>query len=228
MNEPAPLPDDLLEYLDAAREPEPVPAATKARLFASLGPFLPPGGGGGSPTGDAGGGPSSIGGPSIGGATAAAGATTGLLQGKLAVAVVSAMIGALGGATVHATFAPPRTVVVSSPVAASVVTPVEQPAVTAVAAAQAAEPAPSASVAVASASSLPSEAPALRKSSMRAERILLEAANAALMRGDHATAIGSLQQHARTYPRGELAQERDILMAQAAKLKAANKGSAPR
>jgi TolA-binding protein len=63
---------------------------------------------------------------------------------------------------------------------------------------------------------------------MRAERILLEAANAALMRGDHATASASLQEHARTYPRGELAQERNILIAQAAKLKAADKGSAPR
>jgi hypothetical protein len=219
MNEPAPLPDDLLEYLDAARDPEPAPLATKERLLVRLGPFLPPGGGGGP----------SIGGPSIGAATTAASATSSWLQGKLVVAAVSAMIGAIGGATVHATFAPQRTVVVSTPVDASVAPPLELAPVVSVAAAPSVEvPPPSISVAVASASSLPSEAPALRKSSMRAERILLEAANAALIRGDYATATVSLREHARTYPRGELAQERDILMAQAAKLLAADKGSAPR
>ena len=58
---------------------------------------------------------------------------------------------------------------------------------------------------------------------MRAERVLLEAANAALMRGDHATALASLREHARLYPRGELAPERDILISQATKLKAAEK-----
>jgi hypothetical protein len=63
---------------------------------------------------------------------------------------------------------------------------------------------------------------------MRAERILLEAANAALLRGDHAAAIASLRKHERRYPRGELVQERDVLMAQAKKLSAADEGSAPR
>jgi hypothetical protein len=63
---------------------------------------------------------------------------------------------------------------------------------------------------------------------MRAERILLEAANAALLRGDHAAALASLRKHERRYPRGELVQERDVLMAQAKKLSAADEGSTPR
>ena len=217
--EPPPLPDDLLEYLDAARDPEPTSPATKDRLFARLIPLIPPGGGGG---GDGGGG-SPVG---DGGATAAA-AAAGALKGKLVVAAVSVMIGAVGGAGMHATFAPPKTVYVPTPVSSPVVTAMAAPPAVSVAEAPSAEaPVPSASVAVAP-SGAPIEPAGARKSTMRAERILLEAANAAIIRGDYAAAIASLQQHKQSYPRGELAQERDILMAQANKLKT-DKGPAPR
>lgn len=227
MKEPEPprLPDDLLDYLTAAREPEPASPATKERLLARLVPLLPPGGGGGSPTGDGGG-------PSTGAesaATTAAGATAGALKGKLVVAAVSAMIGAVGGAGMHATFAPPKPLVASVPVSASVAPSIELPPVSSVAEVTSAEAAsPSASVAIAPPPSASNESLGPRKSTMRAERILLEAANAALMRGDYGAAIASLQQHKQTYPRGELAQEREILMGQAMKLKASDKGSAPR
>ncbi len=224
MNEPVPPPldDDLREYLDAAREPEPTSPATKERLFARLVPFLPPeGGGGGGAPGDGGAGPA-IG----GGAATAAGAASGLLQGKLVVAAVSALIGAVGGATMHATFAPPNTVTVVTTVTATGAPPLEVSPAPSIAPVPSVEaPAPSASVAAAP--SVSNEPSGPRKSTMRAERILLEAANAAIIRGDYAAAIASLQQHKQSYPRGELAQERDILMAQANKLKA-EKGPAPR
>ncbi len=232
MTEPDRLPDDLLDYLNAAREPEPVAPETRARLLARIGPLLPPDGGG-TPGGDGGAGPvpgAESAGPALGAggaATTAATAGAGFFQGKLAVAAVSAILGAAGGATMHATFAPPKTVIVSATVAATSAPPSDLPLAPASALAAPSEeaPAPSASVAVAPPSSASAEVPGVRKSTMRAERILLEAANAAIIRGDYAAAIASLQQHKQTYPRGELAQERDILMAQANKLKAA--GSPP-
>lgn len=248
MNEPAPLPDDLLAYLDAAREPEPTPPATKERLLARLGPFLPPTGGGGTPT-DGGGGdasPGSLdGGAALGsggagasgataassaaaGSTAAAGATAAIGHGKWIIATVSALLGAGGGAAMHATFAPERTVtvVVSAPVAAG--TSVAPLVVSPSASAEASAEAPPSATLAASAPTSAGEPAAPRKSSLRAERILLEAANAALMRGDHAAALASLRQHARTYPKGDLAQERELLMAQATRLQQPDKGSAPR
>jgi hypothetical protein len=48
------------------------------------------------------------------------------------------------------------------------------------------------------------------------------------LRGDHAAALAALRKHERRYPRGELVQERDVLMAQAKKLGAADEGSTPR
>jgi hypothetical protein len=223
MNEPAPLPDDLLEYLDAARETEVPSAAMRDRMLLRLGPLLPPIGGGGSSGGDVGGGPATDGASTSGGSLQGASATTtsGLLQGKLAVAIVSGMIGAGGGAAVHATFAPPRTVV-SAPATTAIPRIEIRPVVMAAPTVSAEVPAPSASAS----SSLPADAPLVRKSSMRAERILLEAANAAIIRGDYATAIASLQLHKQRYPRGELAQERDILLSQATKRNSL-KGSGP-
>jgi TolA-binding protein len=218
--EPAPLPDDLLDYVAAAREPEPASAETKERLWARLGPLIPPAGGG-SPTGDGGVGPTTGGAESV--ATTAVTGASGVLQGKVVVAAISAILGATGGAAMHATFAPPQTVVVNVPVAVTVAPSAELPLATS---AEAPAEAASASATVALQPSASSEAP--RKSTMRAERILLEAANAALMRGDRAAAVAALQQHKQTYPRGELAQERDILMAQANKLKPSDKGAAPR
>lgn len=241
MNESAPLPDDLLEYLAAAREVEAPSSATKERLLARLGPLLPPIGGVGSPSGEGSSGDTSASGGMGGGlegagasasSTAAQGAATtavgaaSLLKGKLVVAAVSAMIGAAGGATMHAAIAPRQTVATNVTVA--VAPPIDRmPSTASVPSALVPEP-PLPTASVSTTSSPPVESTAVRKSSMRAERILLEAANAALMRGDHAAAMASLQQHARTYPRGELAQERDILISQATKLKATDKTAAPR
>ncbi|MFO0619000.1 MAG: hypothetical protein U0414_40805 [Polyangiaceae bacterium] len=226
MNEPTPLPEDLRAYLDAAREIEPPPAGTPGRLLARLAPLLPHGGG------SSGGHDPSAADPSSAGAGAAAGsraAASSVLQGKLMVAAVSVAIGAAGGAGLHAALTPSKTVYVTTVVSASAEParvappPTELPSgipvetATPSASIQAAAP-PSGATATA-----PPSAP--RASTMRAERILLEAANAALMRGDAAAAINALAEHKRSYPHGELAQERDILMAQAQKLKASPRGA---
>ncbi len=44
---------------------------------------------------------------------------------------------------------------------------------------------------------------------------MLESATAALMRGDPATALATLQKHARLYPRGALVEEREVLWVKA-------------
>lgn len=230
MNEPTPLPDDLKAYLDAAREPEPTSRETTERVMARLVPLIPPGGGGGSGGDGGGGGAGGGGAPGAGTAGAATAAVSGLLKGKLMVAAVAAALGAAEGAGLHATLAPPQTVIVTKTVFAPAVEPAPSVSVARVVSAEAppAEaPAPSASVAVAPQPSNASASPTPRPSTMRAERILLEAANAALLRGDASAAISSLQQHKQSYPHGELAQERDILMAQAQKLKA-SKDAPPR
>ncbi len=227
MTEPERLPDDLLDYLAAAREVEPVSAALKQRLLSRLGPMLPPDGGGGSPGDDGGGSPSGGGG---GAEAAVTSATASVVQSKVFVAAVAAVIGAGAGATGYATLGPPRTVIAYVPAAAAPAPtsePREPPA--------AVIPAPPAPVAVEPAAPITSApvappktsspAPAGRKSTMRAERILLEAANAALLRGDPSAAIASLRKHERRFPRGELVQERDVLMSQAEKLSG---GAAPR
>jgi TolA-binding protein len=223
MTEPEPLADDLLEYLAAARETEPVSAALKERLLARLGPMLPPDGGGGS---DGGGSPSDGG---AGAEAAVTSATASILQSKVFVAAVAAVIGAAGGATGYATLAPPRTVITYMPAVAAPApesaAPEPQPASIAPPPAVAVEPAAPSTSAPVPPPKTSSEAPARRNSTMRAERILLEAANAALLRGDHVAAIASLRKHERRYPKGELVQERDVLMAQAKKLSA---GSTPR
>jgi TolA-binding protein len=51
--------------------------------------------------------------------------------------------------------------------------------------------------------------------SLRAERLLIETASAALVRGDNASAIAALRQHARTFPKGDLAEEREVLLVKA-------------
>jgi TolA-binding protein len=50
---------------------------------------------------------------------------------------------------------------------------------------------------------------------LREERLLLETASVALMKGDHASALVALRQHAARFPRGALAQEREALLVQA-------------
>ncbi|MEJ7734586.1 MAG: hypothetical protein WKG00_36000 [Polyangiaceae bacterium] len=86
----------------------------------------------------------------------------------------------------------------------------------------AAPAASSAAAAPAAPPSAPRDDRAPGASSLRAERLLLERATAALMRGDHAAALATLRQHAASYPNGQLAEERNVLLAQATRAAASS------
>jgi TolA-binding protein len=221
MKAPSPLSDDLHALLDAERDIDVPEAAQRARMFARLAPLIvPPGvGGGGLTDGGAGGGAAG------GAAGTAAGAGLGAsvfagsaFRAKLVVSMVSAAIGAGGGAAGHAYYASRMTasVVVAAPSdAASVSAPATPTPVEAEPAAAADSTAPVASAAASPSGAARSEDRTRGAASLRAERLLLETASAALMRGDSASAIATLKKHANSFPRGELAQEREVLLVQA-------------
>lgn len=225
------LPDDVASLLTREGEHVEAPSAeVEARVWtrvaATVG--LPPPGGGGEP-GD-GGGPAaggdgtSPGGPPLGEvATVAAGAqVTSWLAGPVAkVVAVAALIGAggVGGVAVDRAMTPPRVVVVSVPVARDANAPAPaapSAAASAVTAAPAdvvaSEAAPVGVVATAAPSS---STPPTRDRDLAAERAILERARAALGRGDAASALGALDEHASTFPRGRLGEEREALGVQA-------------
>lgn len=144
-------------------------------------------------------------------------ATGGLLKAKLgAVALSAALIGGAVGASGHAYFAAP-----APQPAAPQVAPVLPQAATSQTQTQP-EPtrdvvpppvaSPEANVPEPSAARAPRPAPG---GSLRAERLLLEAASAALMRGDAESALVALRQHAQRFPKGALAEEREALLARA-------------
>jgi len=54
---------------------------------------------------------------------------------------------------------------------------------------------------------------------------LLESATAALQRGDAATALSTLGRHARLYPRGALAEEREVLWVKALRAQGDDEGA---
>jgi len=214
MNEP--LPDDLRDLLDAERDLDVPATPTRERLFARLAPFVLP------PIGGTGGGPADVAagaGSSVGKAAAGAGVLAkSAWRGKVLLSVFSVAVGAGGGAAGHAMLSSPKepSVIIAAPPAA---TPLLETAT----------PAPSLSIErtptieTVQAPSLPPSANARPDErthgagSLRAERLLVETASAALARGDYVSAIASLRKHARTFPHGELAQEREVLLVQALK-----------
>lgn len=140
-------------------------------------------------------------------------ATGGLLKAKLgAVALSAALIGGAVGATGHAYFAAPAPLPAApqvAPVLSQAVTSQPEPTRDVV------PPpvvSPEANVPEPSAARAPRPAPG---GSLRAERLLLEAASAALMRGDAESALVALRQHAQRFPKGALAEEREALLARA-------------
>jgi len=199
--DPDPLPEDLRSFIDAEREIDVPAAETRGRLITRLTPlFLPPPGGvtGG---GEAGG---SVAAPGTAGAAVKAG-----IGAKLLVPAMCTAIGAAGGAATHAYLAAPRADV---PVARSA-TPIEAPVPSAH------EPTSVAAEAAGPETTPPSSGSGAGRplqeiagASLRAERLLLESATAALLRGDTTSAAATLQKHARQYPRGALAEEREVLM----------------
>jgi hypothetical protein len=203
-----PMPEDLRDLLAAERELDAPKADTRERLLERLAPllFLPPGGVP-DPTGVTG--------------SAAAGATKTIAhagwRAKLLVPVLSAALGGAGGAATHAyvTRSSPSAPAGSKLEAAPAQAPTPK---TASAAPEQATPperaAPEATPPAASFGPTPAPPPS-SAGTLRGERLLLESATAALMRGDPTTALGTLQKHARLYPRGALSEEREVLWVKA-------------
>ncbi len=208
------IPDDIDALLAAARDLPAPPAghedAILARLESTLG--LPPDPSG--PSGGAGGG-----GP---GASAASG-------GKLLAAAIKPLALLLFGAGALVVWVRPPAAPAQHP-AAPVVLPapapvqVPAPVVEAVVGAAVAAPAPAALVTKprdtaprrASSPQAPAEqAPPTTTPDEGAERQLLRQAHASFRAGDHPACLATLGEHARTWPAGKLAEERDALMVQA-------------
>jgi TolA-binding protein len=197
-SKPEPISNELRELLDAEREIDAPTPAERERMYARIAPLiLPLGGAPDAPAGDLG---------------ATAGAGGGIGAKLVLVSLISAAVGAGGGAAGHAYYASKRPAsIASAPVAiaappvsiASEVAPPVEPSPVV----PSALPAPSASTKL--------EEPARSASSLRSERLLLETASAALMKGDNSSAIAALRQHAQRFPKGELAQEREVLLVQA-------------
>jgi TolA-binding protein len=202
------LPEDLKDLLAAERDIEAPASAERQRIFARLEPLLIV--------------PVALAAGSSSVATAAdatGSAAVGFLKGKVAVAVVSAaLIGGAVGATGHAYLSSPtpRSTGATGATTVSTVAPPTVPNVVP----EPASSAPDEPTATPSAAAAPSQSSGPRErshatGSLRAERLLLEAASAALMRGDPESAIPALRKHAQRFPNGALAEEREALLERA-------------
>ncbi|WP_394832740.1 hypothetical protein LVJ94_40180 [Pendulispora rubella] len=140
-----------------------------------------------------------------------------ILKTKLAVATAAAVVGAMGGGVVGYRLgerARPPAPVVSAP--ATAITAEVAPSV--VVPDAAVPPAPSAPPPQASAARPPAPARAKKEDSadtLAVELSLVQMARAALARGNYAAALDATEQHARTFPKGHLTEERESLAIQA-------------
>jgi hypothetical protein len=207
------LSDDLETYLDAERDIEAPALAQRQRMFERLEPLLLV--------------PVALAAGAAAAASSASAATTtveatggavlgGALKLKIAAAVVSAaVLGGAVGATGHAYFAEPMAPATVAPAPRPLAPPAAEPAVPpALDAPRASAPTPPSAVSAPSPAASPKPAP-LPASSLRAERLLIETASAALLRGDPKSAVVALRRHARQFPKGDLAAEREVLLARA-------------
>jgi hypothetical protein len=216
------LSSEIETLLDAERDFDGPAGDKRARLLSRLGPLLIPGaiGAGVGATAAV---------TSSAAETAATGKAAGVLgaglKAKLAVAALAGAVGAVGGAVTQSALGPTSEQKPAPAAPASVRTVAPPPAETA-----AARPEPeattsaTASAAPATSTSAPSRGGASTTANLRAERLLLERATAALMRGDANSALGALREHAQRFPRGELAEEREVLRVRA--LRAAGQNDA--
>lgn len=210
MTEPEPLSGELDELLRAERDIEAPAPEKRERLLARLGPLVIPGAIGAGVGAAA----SASGGAETAATGKAAGALSAGLKAKLVVAAIAGAVGALGGAATHAALtAPKKTPAPASSTSARAVLPLPvtvasaAPPVQAPSAEAAPPPAPSVSA--------PSRTSGSSAATLRAERLLLERATTALVRNDATSALAALREHARRFPRGELAEEREVLLVRA-------------
>jgi TolA-binding protein len=228
MTEPLdPLPPDVASLFDDERAAPGLPPAMRERLrerLASLGPVpLPPGdgGGGGGEAGGAAGGAAGTGAGLAAGGGAAA--VKSAIASKIGIAAIAFGVGSVSGAAVHATLAPPSA---RPPAAVATAPPAIAPAATASppmnarhgagTEADAAVPEDAGSVAAVARPS--AEARDDHRSvvdRMKRERASLEVARTAITRRDYVAALAALDRHAREFPRGQLAEERESMRIQA-------------
>lgn len=206
--------NDLDALLAAERgRPEP-PPAVKTAVAAKVAAVL-----GASAVG------TGVGVAAAGAASVAANAPLGAKVGAgvaLKVAIGVILGGVIGGAIVAATL-PPRVVVETREVRVEVPAPPVRAAVPS-ATTTASLPAPSAlpSAATATVQVAPPNAPSSgnngadqRDGDLARERALVDRARSALARGDAAGALSAADDHRRAFPRGQLAEEREVVAIQA-------------
>lgn len=215
-----PLPADVSSLFDEERARPGLPPGARERLRARIDLLAPLGGlGGGSDGGGSDGGSGGAGaGGSVGAAAASGGALKGAIASKIAIAAVAFGVGGASGAAVHATLAPtaaPAPAIAASASASPALPPVASfaPPASASSSALSVEDlpnvAPKASAKVTPSASDPS------KDGLKQERASLEVARTAITRGDYAGAIAALDRHAAAFPRGQLAEERELMRIQA-------------
>lgn len=211
-----PLPPSIVALLEREKMAYPDDTAMKravlSRIETVIGLGSPGGGGDGGATGDGGGGA---------GLSAAAGTASAIGARALAGVALASFIagGVVGGAVVNSALTPSApsatTAAASAPpsaaLLASSVPTLELPA-----------PAPSASLQLAASSQVAPPPPAATASAFRnlhgdltRERELLDVARASLGRGNAAEAIAAAERHASKWPRGQLAEEREVIWIQA-------------
>ncbi len=214
-----PLSADLQELFDAERrrgDPDP---ALAEKVFSRAALTLGLGGGGGPSGGGAD--------PATGGAGAAhaatnAGVTASSLGARTAwIALSTFVLGGLSGAGLHAALTPrPETPVELASVqpsatAPAVVAPLPAPSEAVKPEDLALEPGPSAAPSATVAKLHDDGGHAGGDGDLTAERELLSIARTAVARGQGDAALAALDRHARQFPRGRLAEERESLRIQA-------------
>ncbi len=203
-----PLAPELARLLDAERRRGPAPADAENEVLARLETVLGGGGGGG------GGGSTP---PSSEGVLRRLGR---FASSRTGIALGAFVTGAAAGALIRGS-APKEVVYVERPIPAvtpSMASPPPPPTF---------PPPPAASVELLPKAPIARVAPALpapstrenrtiptQDSSLAAERALIETGRTALARGDHASALEALNRHESSFPKGQLAEEREALAIQ--------------
>jgi hypothetical protein len=204
MSEPEKEPFDAktARVLGAGRGLLPEPGGAKGRVRARLAAALP---GGDPPAGEGSG--------SAGAASGADATRRGGLGARVPLWTVG--VAALLGGAVGYLARSPETRFVTSDVQTAPIAPPVTATAAAIATPAATTPIPSIDVAL-----LPTAAPAApaahaRGADLAAERAILDVARTALARGDGAGSLAAAQDHARKFPRGALAEEREAIAVQA-------------
>jgi hypothetical protein len=209
VNELEPMDRELEELVRAEKTNVPVPSdALRARVLGAVEAriaALPPGGGGDGGDGSGGGGGTDGGGR---GGSSALGRLVSLHP-AASLALALAVGAALGGAVARTGAPPERVVYVDRPVPGPTTIELEpSPPQPIASAAPSAAPTPRAAPTRA-------DPPTIDARGLAAERMLLDAARAALAHGAPDEALAAVDRHAATYPHGALREEREALAVKA-------------